>query len=455
MTTLTELKQQADHLGLAPEMVRLYGDLRLKATWEKALIANKTITVEAVEVEAEEIIPFTDDEDDKWFTKELELVYLAIPQDHPISFQEIFAKTNLPSGELSLKLLDLELAEMVIQEPKGFYSQLHDEYDKYLGFTVGDQVEAKCCYAFLNKGDEGFVPMIIKQIFFESNNLRFRVQRIDDEKTGFYCGIDAIRLAVDCPPPPPPPIARPCPTPEIPKTIPGIEIAERESPVPGHGRGDERLYPDNFNPNIGSIAEKATKFRALLQATYPGQFDDLGNLGDRLLAKIKEDIGRWFEAITEDLKYCLDVNYLDISHYQEARSIVEIMQWNIENKHSIYDIWSCVPYFHREGFEKLIPFGIHDIFKAGTPPVDCWECKREAYWLVIEKYSAIPTLADDFGGVFIPNKFHELGNYIYVWKFPGMIQAENFFHHITDAKKYCMIPANSQLKINKSELLGV
>ena len=65
MTTLTELKQQADHLGLAPEMVRLYGDLRLKTTWEKALIANKTITVDAVEVSAVEIADTVAEEIDK------------------------------------------------------------------------------------------------------------------------------------------------------------------------------------------------------------------------------------------------------------------------------------------------------------------------------------------------------------------------------------------------------
>lgn len=403
MTTLTELKTKADDLGIDRGIVRLYGDLRKIETWEKAVTAYNTVTVEAETIidEVEEIIPFTDDE---WFTKELELVYLAIPQDHPISFQEIFAKTNLPSGELSLKLLDLELAEMVIQEPKGFYSQLHDEYDKYLGFTVGDQVEAKCCYAFLNKGDEGFVPMIIKQIFFESNNLRFRVQRIDDEKTGFYCGIDAIRLAVDCPPPPP--IVRPCPTPEIPQTIPGVEIAERESPSPGEGRGDER-------------------FR---------------NLGDRLGEKIKLDIFKYLDAIHAWIfEQYSEFDRLTQYEYFSAWYEIERFQRITPEKIKIYEFIEEAIALVTTIKQNHIPWYLQQDMPA--PPVWC-ETKQDNYYLLLEKPTPIPTLSIDYDGQFIPNCFHELGVDIYCFLFPNQLRAEEYFEQITEAKHYQFIPAS-------------
>lgn len=267
------------------------------------------------------------------------------------------------------------------------------------------------------------------------------------------------KQAIDCPPPPPPaPIVRPCPIPER-RDIPGVEIAET-SPPPGHGRGDERLYPPDFNPHIDSIAEKATKMRAMFKATYPDEFKAMfprENLGDRLFEKIKSDILRYFEGIKEDLEYCFELNYLENEdHYKEILSLVGLMEWNINNKHSIYDIWNTVPYFQREGFQKLIPFGIHEIFKDACLDPSCWECTRETYWLVIEKPAPIPTLSEPYGGIFIPNKMHELGFYIYLWKFPGMVEAENFFDKITDARKYCMVPAKSDLKIfNQPVLVGV
>lgn len=309
---LLDLKQKAQNMGLDRDTVRLYGDLRLISTWEKAIISHQTITVEAETVE----------------------------------------------DEVS-----------------------NDDYDPF------DAIP--------------FFPEVLKIL---SKDIEERGSGRQEDVLG----------TVDCPPPPPPPIIqRPCPIPE--RHIPGIE-KEPKSPIPGEGRGDQR-------------------------------FKNL-NLGDRLFEKIREDIGRYFEAVSEDLKYCLDMNYMDISHYQEARSIIEIMQWNIKNKHSIFDIVSTVPYFQREGFQKLIPFAVHELFKDCTPSVTDWDCTRESYWLIIEKPSAIPTLAEEFGGIFIPNKIHELGVWTYVWKFPGMIQAENFFYCITDAKKYCMVPANSSLKVS-------
>lgn len=330
MTTLTELKQQADHLGLAPEMVRLYGDLRLKTTWEKALIANKTITVDAVEVSAVEIADTVADE--------------------------------------------IERAEIIP--------------------FIGEIDLAEC-----NDRKSTMLLEVRQRAIFKK------------------------KQAIDCPPPPPPaPIIRPCPIPENPPSIPGIEIAEREeSPPPGHGRGDER-------------------FR---------------NLGDRLFEQIKSDILRYFEHQKEDVGYCLENDYLYDDQHKELINLIELMEWNIKNKPTIFDVWSTVPYFAREGFYKLIPFAIQHFFKNGIPPVDFWECDRHSHFLLLYRPTPIPTLSEKFGGVFIPSRLHELGEWHYLWKFPGAIQAENFLHEITDAKDFAVIPANKPITVNELVLVGV
>ena len=245
-------------------------------------------------------------------------------------------------------------------------------------------------------------------------------------------------------PPAPPPIIINVPAerrdipPNIPDRLPdeqNIEIAERESPSPGHGRGDERFR------NIVSNTQRPIERMVSCIYAPPKETETSKSLSEQLLDQCKSDIQRYFEWMKEDTEYCFEVNYLDEKLNNSLNELIDFLSSDISKKTSIYDIWATVPHFKREGFNKLIPFALHEIY-TGNPPIGYWECTRETVWLLIEKPAPIPLLAEDFGGVFVPNKLHELGMYKYLWKFPGAIQCENFFHNITNAREYAVIPAN-------------
>lgn len=248
----------------------------------------------------------------------------------------------------------------------------------------------------------------------------------------------------DCPPPPPPaPIVRPCPIPESP-SIPGVEIAKENKDDPTIPGSDRRVTDDHNTRNVARMIGRI----------YNSP-DTSKNLSEQLLDQCKTDIQRYFEWLKEDTEYCFEVNYLDEQLNNSLNELIDFLSSDISKKTSIYDIWATVPHFKREGFYKLIPFALHEIYTSGNPPIDFWECTRETVWLLIEKPAPIPLLAEDFGGVFIPNRLHELGLYKYLWKFPGAIQCENFFHGITDAKEYAIIPANKPITTSELVLAGV
>lgn len=442
MTTLVELKEQADHVGLSPEMVRLYGDLRLKATWEKALIANKTITVDAVEIDSETII----DEPEK-----IELVYSAVPADRQISSDEVASLTGLPSDEIPAYLLQLELAgrvsevhhrsyirleiadeiipfthdqeaevsdDEIAEVVETIYSDMREVFAKNAEaiadckkknkkknwdienpiFKIGDRVKTTANITHLGYATLGGVGTIIKV----TTMYWVRWEKSDILTT---CMESEIELAVDCPPPPP--IIRPCPAPEIPVTIPGIEIAERESPRPGEGRGDERFK----------------------------------NLGDRLGEKIKADVFNYLDSIHKWMfNQFADFDRLTQYDYFDAWYQIDKFQ-SIHKTETIkiYEFINQAITLVTEIKQNHIPWYLQQDMPA--PPVWCVTAKDD-YFLLLERPGPIPTLSIDYGGEFIPNRYHELGINIYCWKFPTQLRAEEFFELIERATNYIFLPAS-------------
>lgn len=213
--------------------------------------------------------------------------------------------------------------------------------------------------------------------------------------------------AVDCPPPPPPaPIIRPCPIPENPPSIPGIEIAERESPPPGFGRGDERFK----------------------------------NLGDRLGEKIKLDIFKYLDSISAWIwEQFANFNRLTQYDYFDTWYQIDKFQAIYKTEKMIYEFINQAIALVTKIKQDHIPWYLQQDMPA--PPVWC-VTEKDDYFLLLERPGPIPTLSCDYGGEFIPNRYHELGVNVFCWKFPNQLRAEEFFEMIERATQYQFIPAS-------------
>ena len=121
--SLSELISQAIALGgeKVHDMAKAIGHVRHKKTWAAVI---ESIETEPTPAPIPEEIPFDGEADEADEADEIELIYSVIPGDRTITFKELWEKTNLPSGELAGKLLELELAERVIQEPYNNYRRL-------------------------------------------------------------------------------------------------------------------------------------------------------------------------------------------------------------------------------------------------------------------------------------------------------------------------------------------
>lgn len=435
--SITEIKKQVLNAGLSKEQVRLYGDLRYVETWEKALESVAVcldITAELEECEGKpldqqpevaipseigcgEIIPFTHKTRKDFMQDELarqreifqqpqglEAIADCPPPPPPPTINRpcpLPERQDIPGIEIVFSPSeesphpgsDRRVREAVFSSSNHYGEWTSNNCEKCVKNDTCD-ISDELPIAYLN---DGKVSPDIKSRLAISDGYSYM-------PANQVCG-------------------------EFQKKGDRIDLAPMEIVMNRHEKNVGRMIAKVYGSD--SPAENSNQ-----------------SLSDILIAQVRSDIERYFEGIKEDAQYCFEVNYLDDQLFHQLNELVDFLLFDVRRSPKIFDIWANIPYFKRKGFYQLIPFAIQDIFHTANPSRDYWECTRETHFLLLYRPAPIPVLSEKYGGVFIPNKLHELGNWHYLWKFPGAVQAENFLHEITDTKDFAVVSANQSITVN-------
>lgn len=165
-------------------------------------------------------------------------------------------------------------------------------------------------------------------------------------------------------------------------------------------------------------------------------------MGDRLFEKIKADVFKYLESISKyvwmefaDNGRLTQYEYFSVSYAVEKFE----EKYKDEKILSIFDFTEEANQIVKTAREEDIPSYMYQYLEK--PPVWC-TTEKDDYFLLLERPGPIATLSCDYGGEFIPNRYHELGIDIYCWKFPNQLRAEEYFEQIERATNYIFLPAS-------------